>query len=258
MTKTLQLNEASGVPLWQQIADAIVSDIADKTLAIGDTVPTYREIASSWNVSPQTAMNALTHLRRQGLISRARGRQSSKVLRSPAIARMTSGRYRHGEDHSPVAADLDRADHSFTVRGVATVEAASARVARRLNISPGDEVSRIDYFFHDEIGPYERSTQWEPLAITRGTSAETPPENGEPNVITRMAKIGHHVDAVREEWTARMPTAAESDELELEEGRPVMVCERHHYAGETPVETADISIRSDRTIVAVDHQVGNA
>lgn len=255
MNTNRQLNELSGVPLWQQIADSIVRDIEDGTLVVDDAVPPYRELESIWHVSANTAMSALAHLRRRGLISGGRG-QPSKVIRSPAVIRMASERYRHGDDHSPVADDLDRADHSATPSGQTSTERASARIARRLNIDSGQEVSRVDYFWHDEVGPYERSTQWEPLSITQGTSVETPPEDGEPNVITRMERIDKHVDYVREEWRCRMPTAAESEELKLEEGVPVMTCQRTHYADQLPVETADITIRGDRTVVAVDHLVG--
>lgn len=255
MTRNQQLNEASGVALWRQIADAISRDISNGDLEIGDAVPSYRELCATWHVGAGTAMSALADLRRRGLIEAERG-QSSRVVRSPAVARLTADRYRHGDDRSPVAADLDRANHSATPQGHVTTEPASRQIARRLHIEPGDPVSRADYAWTDEVGPYERSTQWEPLTLTRNTSAEVPPAEGEPNVITRMKHIGKHVTYVRENWYSRMPTAAESEQLDLEEGVPVMVCERTHYANTAPVETADITIRGDRTVLVVDHLVG--
>lgn len=255
MSEKQQLNQQSGVPLWQQIASAVARDISTGVLTVGDHAPSYRELAAQWRVGAGTAMSALADLRRRGLIEAERG-QSARIVRSPTIIRQSSDRYRHGDDASPVSGDLDRSNHSGTPQGHATTEEASQRIADRLHIAEGDLVSRVDYQFPDELGPFERSTQWEPLSITGGTSAEHPPEGGEPPVITRMAQIGWHVTSVAEAWCSRMPTAVESDELALGEFITVMACERTHYAGETPVETADITIRGDRTVVLVNHLVG--
>lgn len=252
MSKKQQLNELSGVPLWQQVADSIVRDIANGNLAVGDPVPGYRDLETLWDVSAGTAMSALSHLRSRGLISGGRG-QTSKVLRSPTVMRLSSERYRHGDPHSPVSTDIGTANPPA---GRVSTEKAPIEVAKRLDIEAGDPVSRVDYFWRDEVGPYERSTQWEPLSVTRNTPAEKPPKSGEPDVITRMSQIGQVIDYVREVWSSRMPTAEESDELQLEEGVPVMVAERTHYVDHLPVETADISIRSDRGVVVVDHRVG--
>lgn len=255
MKPTQQVNTYSGVPLWRQIADAISEQIRAGDLVIGDAMPSYRTIALRWNVGPSTAMSALADLRRRGLISSERG-QASKVMRTPHVVRMSSDRYHHGDDRSPVAADLDRDNHSSTISGHATVEAASRHLAKRLGIAEDDEVSRVDYYWEDENGPIQRSTQWEPLALTRGTSAEIPPEDGDPHVIDRMDTIGQHVTSVREQYLSRMPTAAESEELQLEEGVPVLHIQRTHYVDQQAVETADIALRGDRTIVVVDHLVG--
>lgn len=255
MSEDQQLNHQSGVPLWQQIASAVAHDISTGKLVIGDRAPSYRELAGQWRVGAGTTLSALTDLRRRGLIEAERG-QPARVVRSPAIVRQSADRYRHGDDASPVALDLDRSNHSGTPQGQATTEPASRRIANRLHINEGDMVSRVHYFWRDEVGAVQRSTQWEPLSITGGTPVEAPPEEGEPPVITRMAQIGWHVTTVRETWCSRMPTAPESEELELEEGVTVMACERTHYAGDTPVETADITIRGDRTVVVVDHLVG--
>ncbi|MBN9758887.1 MULTISPECIES: GntR family transcriptional regulator [unclassified Pseudonocardia] len=250
-----KINPHSGVPLWRQVADGLLSDIRARRLDIGDRVDGYREIATKWGVGPSTALAALNHLRNSGVISSDRG-QAAKVLRRPLITRRMAGRYTHNDDRSPISADLDRDSVTSAPTGVVTTEAASRTIARRLGIAEGDAVSRVDYLWVDDTGPIQRSTQWEPLSVTKGTTAEIPPPSGDPHVIARMDAIGVTTTHVNEQYSARMPTLEESEELEMSEGVPVFFVERTHLAGETPVETADISIRGDRTVISVDHPVG--
>lgn len=251
----MEFNTSSGVPIWRQVADHLVDRIRTGDLAVGDRVPSTRELADRLNVAMSTALKALGELRDQGLIRTDRG-QGSFVAKRPMLVRVSSRRYRNSADGvSPTAAEFKRQNEGITLAGRASVERASARVARRLSIAEGDPVSRIDYFWRDERGPIQRSTQWEPLAVTGGTSIEIPPESGHPDVIARFAGIGVRVTRVLEETHSRMPTAAESGELEIGEGIPVFYLERTHLADGLPVETADITIRGDRMTIATEHIV---
>ncbi len=54
-----------------------------------------------------------------------------------------------------------------------------------------------------------------------------------------------------------MPRPEERVELEMPEGVPVLAITRTHWADETPIETADIVIRADRTVVRTEHSVGD-
>lgn len=247
-----EINTASGVPIWRQIADAITDDIAAGRLAVGDRVPSTRDLSDQWGVAMTTTVSALAELRRQGLIMTTRGR-GSYVATRPTLIRKTSGRYRHGDDIGPTQNDFAR--QAVELHGVGSVTDASPAVAHRLHIRPGDPVSRIDYLWTDERGPIQRSTQYEPLALTDGTSAELPPESGYPDVITRFDQIGHHATRVAENLHSRMPTAAESSELKIGEGIPVFFIERTHYASKTPIETADITLRGDRVVITTEHHV---
>lgn len=251
---TRRLNQRSGSPLWRQIADAIAADIRSGELQVGDAAPSSRELSATWGVAPTTAMAALTELRQRGILSEARG-QASRVLRAPAMHRRAD-RYRQADaGQSPAHADFDASGDKVTITGHVRRTTAPRAIASRLNLTEGDPVTRVDYCWSDAHGPVQRSTQWEPLAITRGTSAEQPPENGEPDVITRMAAIGYTVTLVRENIGARMPSADEADELDLGEGLPLVAIERTHYAENTPIETADIAVRSDKAVIVSDHHI---
>lgn len=250
----MQVNTASGVPIWRQIADAITEQIRVGELAVGDQLPSTREISEQWDVAMGSAISALAELRKQGLIKTKHGR-GSYVAARPLLMRFGSRRYGHSDHLSPTSAELDQQNHPFTIDGRCSTTKASATIAHRLHVTPGDPVSQVDYLWSDERGPIQRSTQYEPLTLTEGTDAEVPPESGHPDVITRFSAIGHHVTRVVEETQSRMPTAAESEELALGEGIPVFSIERTHYAGKLPVETANITIRGDRMVVVMEHHV---
>ena len=250
MATKAQVNERSSVPLWRQIANSLDEEIRDGNLKVGDTMPSYRKLSVDWDVGPSTAMNALAELRRRGLITEERG-QPSRVSNAPEFRR-TSAKY-HRKDQTPAAVS-DHENRLVAPQGRVSTEAATRLIAERLGIDEGDQVSRVDYFWEDENGPIQRSTQWEPLAITQGTSAEFPPVDGYPHVIARMDAIGQHVDHVQERSRSRLPTAAEAEELKIEDGAVTFI-KRTHYVGTTSVETADITIRGDRVEIVTDHIV---
>lgn len=251
----MQINLKSGVPIWRQVADVLTDQIRTGELAVGAPVPSVREIARDWDVAMSTAISALSELRKQGLISTERGR-SSYVLRRPMVMRrLGAGRYRHNDDLSPTTQEFERQNRPFELTGLVTTGAATPSVAKRLHIEPGSPVSCVNYLWTDERGPIQRSTQYEPLALTGGTPIEIPPVTGHPEVIARFASIGHRVTRVTEEMYSRMPTAAESDELVIGEAIPVLFIERTHYAGRLPVETADVTLRGDQMAIITEHHV---
>ncbi|WP_280431557.1 UTRA domain-containing protein [Nocardia brasiliensis] len=136
-------------------------------------------------------------------------------------------------------------------------EDASEAIAARLHIAPGDPVTVARYVWWVGDQPVQVGTQYEPLALVAGTPIETPVDGtrGNPGVIARFDSIGLHVDRVEEETRARMPSAEESQLLQLGSSSPILFVIRTHWAGQTPVETADIAIRGDRMVIQTTHAV---
>jgi DNA-binding GntR family transcriptional regulator len=92
------------------------------------------------------------------------------------------------------------------------------------------------------------TNSYEPLAITEGTMIERPEEGPHlgAGIVDRFTTIGMRPTAVVERLRSRMPRPSEVQQLRLRPGTPVTVIVRIAYAGETPVETADILLSSDR------------
>lgn len=247
------INEASGVDPFQQVASALRAEITSGKLPVGSRIPSARELAQTYGVALTTAVRAVEELRREGLVETKRGR-GSFVCRVPELVRRGGPiqRRRPGEQwKSAVDGATDR------VEADRWTEPASATIAERLHIDQGDEVSVARYLWLVEDLPIQVSYQWEPLAITRGTPIEVPVDGtpGNPGVIERMDSIGWHVDQVSQEIRTRMPTSEESKLLRLSAGIPVFEIRRVHCAGDTPVETALITIRGDRMVIAETYPV---
>jgi len=65
-------------------------------------------------------------------------------------------------------------------------------------------------------------------------------------VVDRFTAIGMRPTAVVERLRARMPRPSEFEQLTLRPGVPVVVITRISYSGETPIETADLLLSSER------------
>lgn len=243
-----------------QVANFLRGLIASGELAPGARIPPARELAEQQGVALTTAVRAVEQLRGEGLVETVHGRGSYVRVPPNEFVRMGFPRYRrHPEglapnrDESARGGYLDEIDH-----GHRDTEAATPALAERLGISVGDPLSVVRYRWLTGGRPTQVSTQWEPLELTAGTAAEHPSsaQRGRPSVIARFDEIGLHVTEVVEEIRTRLPTDEERAMLEMPPDTPVLHVIRTHWAGDTAVETADIVIRGDRTVLRIEHPVG--
>jgi len=75
--------ESNGVPIYVQLRDQILQAIGAGTLAVGEQMPTMREMAVALKVDFNTVRHAYDELERAGVITLARGR-GSFVAKPPA------------------------------------------------------------------------------------------------------------------------------------------------------------------------------
>lgn len=74
---SMQVNDASGVPVWIQIRNHIVFLVRSGQLRPGDTLPTVRELAVKLGVNYNTIHKVYQDLETDGLVSSGRGRRST-------------------------------------------------------------------------------------------------------------------------------------------------------------------------------------
>ena len=128
---------------------------------------------------------------------------------------------------------------------MAEVEPPSA-VCEALDLEAGETaVVRRRVVYLDDM-PIELADSYYPTSIARGTPlAERRKIKG--GSVTALANLGHEAAEVEEEVAARMPTAAEREALEMDEGTPVLVLNRivQDRRGE-PFEVTVMTMPADR------------
>jgi GntR family transcriptional regulator len=253
----LTINEQSGVKPSVQVASGIRDDIASGKYPAGSRIPSARELAETYSVALTTAVKAVEELREEGLVETRRGKGSFVCARTELFRQGTRRYSRTPAGHAPNATEATAGGWRDEVKAERWKEQASKQIADRLRIEPGDEVTVARYVWYVDGEPIQVGVQYEPLSLAKGTAIEEPVDGtrGGPGVIARFDSIGIYVDRVEEKTRARMPTAEESRILRIKSGVPVLFLTRTHYAGDTPVETADIAIRGDRMVINATHDV---
>jgi GntR family transcriptional regulator len=69
-----RIDPASGVPIFDQLAASVRSEIARGTIRAGDRLPPAREVAEALEVNIHTVLRAYQDLRDEGLVDLRRGR----------------------------------------------------------------------------------------------------------------------------------------------------------------------------------------
>jgi DNA-binding GntR family transcriptional regulator len=228
-------------PKYKSIADELRQQIIDGTLAPGMRLPTLTELTARYNASERTVFQATQLLLTEGLITSKPG-AGYHVRERPQIRRMVRSWYREPAGGSPWRADMAAQGRVGSWISESRSQAAPPAIAERLDIEPGAKVMRTGYLFTADGVPTYLSTSWEPLSITAGTEIMLP-EDGEHSgkgVVDRFKQIGIEITRAREEIISRALTEAEAEKIGLHSGIPVVVIERTYFAGEQPVETADI------------------
>lgn len=83
----MKISQSSGVPIYQQIADAFRTDILSGKLKTGEYLPSIRELAKDLKISVITTMKAYEMLSEEGLVTAAQGKgyyvnaQDSELLK---------------------------------------------------------------------------------------------------------------------------------------------------------------------------------
>ena len=65
-------------------------------------------------------------------------------------------------------------------------------------------------------------------------------------VVDRFTAIGLRPTRVVERLKSRMPRPSETERLSLRPGVPLVIIARTTYSGDTPIETADLLLNSQR------------
>ena len=223
------MTEASGDdrrPASRRIADELRRSIESGELAPGAQLPSERQLAATYGTARNTAREAIRLLADSGLVIAEQGR-GAFVRRSAPLIRLGNDRYspKYRESGmSPFLLECAKQGKTgrFEVLSIGRVE-PSDDVAAHLDVPIGSEsVVRRENVFYADADPVHRITTYIPWPIAEGTSL-LEPEVGHPYGIHGiLEERGHTMTRLREEVSARMPTADEVELLHLSPGVPVL------------------------------------
>lgn len=230
---------------YQRIADTLRQEILDGQHPPGSVFPTVAQLAARFKVSSRTISEAQKILFSEGLLTSKPGARTH-VREQPELIRMVHSWAADVPAGSPWRAMMAAAGRVGDWESHSAPVSAPPDVAARLLIAPEDRVMRTEYVFTADGIPAYLSVSCEPMTITGGTPILLP-ESGlyaGLGVVDRMARIGVLVTRETHDIDSRPLTEAEAAKLGLRAGVSVVVKTRTYWAGELPVETAEIVLPS--------------
>ena len=228
------LDRRSPTPLWAQLAGDLQDRIASGEFS--ERFPTDEELVRDYEVSRQTAREAVRHLREAGVGERQRGRGS--FLRRPASL------------EQPVAAFYSLA-HSITEQGMTERSevlsfgpARSEEAAQQLGLGETAAVALIERLRFAGDEPLAPDRSWLPAEVADGLD-EAALASGSLYSLLYERK-GLRVRGGSERIRAVRPDAATAKLLRLPAQEAGLVVQRLAFAGTRAIEWRTSTYRVDR------------
>jgi GntR family transcriptional regulator len=250
-----RVDPADPQPAYRQIADRLRERILGGELAPGDPLPSESELVAEFVVSRPTVRSALSLLKNEGRIHARQGR-GVFVRAQQQRLRRSSDRYSRRDreaGRTTLVADTAAIGPPQVELLRFAPQPASPAVAGRLSLAEDSLVLVTALRLHTPEGVVQTSTAYLPYELAKDSPAADPGQ--QPwltDTITNLARSGVHVDRVREEVIARVPTPQEATELRLGSGQHVFEIARTMFANGAPVEACDLVMPVDRYVLAYD------
>jgi len=238
-------------PAYQQVADHIREAISRGEIGAGEQLPSLRNLAERYGVTPVTTSRALDLLKTEGLVDTRLGTGMFVRSKRPVMHVASYLTARADGSRATWSSEVDRQGYTTSqdVTEIGTVPAPQD-VAERLNLPVGNptvvrrRILRIDGL------PVQLSDSYYPASLAEGTELSRP---GKLRGYTMGAleRLGIHIDRFRDDLYLRMPTPTEARKLRLGRGIPVLRLLRTTYSvDDTPVEVADQILAGDRYVLS--------
>jgi DNA-binding GntR family transcriptional regulator len=235
----IQIDRASPVPLYHQLAEQLIAAISDGTLRPGDPFENEQAMSDRLSLSRPTVRRAISELVNKGLLVRRRGIGTTvanqMVHRKAELTSLYDDLEREG-----------RTPHTDVLS--LQCGAQDARAAEALGLPPGTPVVAIVRLRYAGDVPLAIMRNWLPPAMNDLT-AEALQKEG---LYALLRARGIRPSVARQRIGARNATAEERRTLHLTKAEPLVTMTRSAYdADGTPVEFGDHCYRADQYSVEV-------
>ena len=231
------IDRNSPVPLYHQLSEILLSQIASGLFRPGDAIPTEKELIRTYGLSRITVREAIEELVKRGYVRREQGRGT--FVAPPRIQRGVARLTSFSEEIA--ARGMRPGSRLLTLRQ----ESATGRVAKELQVEEGTPVWFVKRLrlADDEIITINLSYLRLPNGVAL-TAAELEEEVSLWKLLQKkgvtLAEASKTIEAIAaDEWQANL--------LQVRKDAPVLLVEGIAYSGGgTPVEFFQIIGRADR------------
>ncbi len=231
---------------WQDVAGTLREAITRGDYPPGSVIPRESDLINTHAVSRITVRRAIAQLTAEGLLQPVR-RRGTVVRQRPPRVRISRSRQVYKDE---IGYYFDPAAQPW--RPLRTPDAGWGPcpydIAHLLHLQPGAEVMIRDRVMGDpDTGmATQLTTSYLPADLARGTRLADA-DTGPGGIYARMEDMGHAPLRWHEAITARMPTPAETDLLDLAPGIPVLRILRTTTSSTgQPLEVNDTRLDAER------------
>jgi GntR family transcriptional regulator, N-acetylglucosamine utilization regulator len=229
-----------GQPRYAQVEQQIRARILAGDWQPGEAIPPETELAQQFGVARMTARQALDGLRREGLLTRTRGRGT--FVTSPRVERELSRMHGFSED--------------MRARGMAPssrllareVVPAPTEVSDRLKVGQREAVIHLRRLRLADAAPMALESSYFNYALCRAI-LEADLETGSLYSFLQE-RVGLQILHASQELEAALPNQHEADFLQIARRQPVLAIHQLTYvateAGDLPAITGRTVYRADR------------
>ena len=233
------VEKGTAQPRYAQVEQQLRARILSGDWQPGQALPPETELAQQFGVARMTARQALDGLRREGLLTRARGRGT--FVTSPRIERELSRMHGFSED--------------MRARGMVPssrllareVVPAPSEVSDRLQLGPREAVIHLRRLRLADAVPMALESSYFNYALCQAI-LEADLESGSLYSFLQE-RVGLQILHASQELEATLPSQAEADLLGITRRQPVLVIHQITYVG---AETGDMPAITGRTVYRAD------
>jgi GntR family transcriptional regulator len=225
-------------PKYAQVVNAVQERILDGTYPAGSMIPSESQLMTEFDASRPVVVRALGILQQDGWIDSRPGKGRFVRSRSSMAARQAPGQ----------AVALLGADEAAGVKILKVGPVLSSpRIAAALNIEPGTPVIARERLAVAELGPVELATTYLPVELASRTDVGNSKPLPRPLLEHVSRKAGVEFDHATERISARRPTQAEAEllDIDLEEAVLTLLVTVYDKAG-APQVVVDAVIPASR------------
>lgn len=205
----------SGAPAYLRVATDLRRKIETGDLGPGDQLPSVTELMSQYDVSNTTAQSAVRILKSTGLVEALRG----KGVYVRRVQRTIS---RSADFTSPPAEGEPAKYRAKSERLQISEIVPPDDIAQKLLINEDDRAVKRSRVMVEHGKAVEIVASYFPIEIARGTELDSP-KRVSGGTLAALRRLGFPPRHPAKEWVeTRMPTAEESQILDLPPGTPVL------------------------------------